>query len=103
MQDPRLEVHLHRLSPLFKAIIINDDVMYLGLYPIAATPISINGVEAQLWDYRGERARMLGYGASGSAIEREQFLAVRQWFDSVWDNVAQPDTVGPEGGAKDSS
>jgi hypothetical protein len=92
--DARFEVSLHRLSPLFKTVIINNDVMFIGIYPIAQTPVTLAGVDLQMWDYRGERVHMLGFAASGKAVEREQFVAVRQWFDSVWAHVARLPELG---------
>ncbi len=94
VDDASFDVHLHRLSPLFKTVIINNNLMFLGFYPIAQTPVTLDGHDIRMWDYRGERVHMLGASAAGSKMEHEQFMAIRRWFDSVWAHMAPPLTSG---------
>lgn len=86
--DADFTVRVHRLSPTFKMIIINRTTAFFGVYPIASTPVTIAGTSLDMWDFRGERTRMVGVQANGRAADREVFDGLQQWFESVWANVS---------------
>jgi hypothetical protein len=83
------EARVHDLAPLFKFVIINDREAFFGIYPLAETPAHIGTDTVLFWDYRGERAQMVGASSTGLAIERELLNNVRLWFNSVWESVAR--------------
>jgi hypothetical protein len=87
IDDVDLQVRIHQLSPLFKAIFVNGQVAFFGLYPIAETPVGDD--RTAVWDYRGERTRMIRVGTSGTATEKALNDSLRSWFDSVWSDIAQ--------------
>lgn len=89
IETATFEVRVHDLAPVFKFAIINDKEAFFGIYPLAETPVRIDGETVLFWDYRGERAQLVGASAAGVAIERELLNNVRLWFNSVWDSVAR--------------
>ncbi len=90
VQDAHMEIRLHRLAPLFKMIMINHRVAFFGLYPIAKTDVAFSGRLISLWDYRGERVRLIGLRTEGSILERDFFSCLKDWYGVVWNYLSQP-------------
>lgn len=86
--DASLEIRTHKLAPLFKLIIINQTRGFVAFYPISDTSVEFSGRVLHLWDYRGERARFIGFSADGRELERELLTSLNEWFKAVWDNLA---------------
>lgn len=98
VQDAHMEIRLHHLAPLFKMIIINHQLAFLGFYAIAETPVTLGDHTVCLWDYRGERTRFVGLRTDGSMLQRELFTGLNDWYHVVWDNLTQTITFS---GAKE--
>lgn len=84
-----MKIRLHRLSPLFKMIIVNGNRLFLGFYPIAETAATLEGERREFWDYRGERASFVGFSRNGTESEREIIGQMEKWFGVVWSKLAQ--------------
>jgi hypothetical protein len=90
-QQPNIEadfaVRLHRLSPLIKFVIIQDEFAYYGLYPIDRTPVMISNQQQMFLDYRGERAALIrAEPESANDTEKATNEELANWFDSVWEH-----------------
>jgi hypothetical protein len=89
------EARLHRLSPLFKFVILQEEVAYIGTYPIDRTPVLLGNREQMFYDFRGERAILARSAVNGaSAGETVTFRSLTEWFESVW-KIASPSEDGP--------
>jgi hypothetical protein len=88
INDVRIEVRKHALLPLFKCAIVNNSTAFFGLYPIDRTPGSSR--QSQMWDFKGERAPMIGAPSQGNNLEVTLYQSLRGWFDSVWRNLSKP-------------
>ncbi len=86
--DAKVEIKVHRLSPLFKMMLINNERGFFGIYPITETHVTISDQEVQLWDYRGEQAHLIGVSRSAGSAERELFQQLGNWFDRVWRDLS---------------
>lgn len=56
---------------------------------MAETPINIGGENIKVWDFRGERVKMVGLQFDGTKSEVELANEVSQWFESVWKNLSE--------------
>jgi hypothetical protein len=84
-----MEVRMHRLAPLFKMVLVNNDRLFLAFYPIAETDVLLAGETRQFWDYRGERASFIGFSRNGTDAEREMVSRMDAWFRVVWNNLSK--------------
>ncbi len=87
--DILLSIRKHKFSPLFKIIMIQPKIVFFGIYPLAETPINIGGENIKVWDFRGERVKMVGLQFDGTKSEVELANEVSQWFESVWKNLSE--------------
>lgn len=89
-QQPQIEAtfcaHQHRLAPLIKFVVVQNEFAYFGLYPIDKTPVLINNQQQMFLDYRGERAALIrAEFETANDTERAAYEELTAWFDSVWE------------------
>lgn len=85
------DVRYHRLPPVMKAYIINDELAFWGLYPIEqSTYRSPVGTDVPVYDAKGTRAAMFGVDANGDSTQALVYRNLVSWLDTVWDTVATP-------------
>jgi hypothetical protein len=92
VKDVKFEVRVHPVPPLFKFIIINNDIVFEAKYPISETLYEYEEDDGEhrvlLWEFKGERATMIPTKREGSAADRIRFHETRKWFNTMWDDVA---------------
>ena len=87
--DVSLSIRMHRFSPLFKSINVNRQILFLGFYPIAKTPVNVRGERIEVWDFRGEHTLMVGLPLTGGASETELAKEISEWFELVWKDLSE--------------
>ncbi|MBN1136882.1 MAG: hypothetical protein JXM73_09860 [Anaerolineae bacterium] len=76
-----LDMRVYSFEPVFKGILINQEIGAVGIYPLGMT--SWRGM--QVWDYLGHEASMVRVSKSdGLPSERLLFTMFTTWFDDLW-------------------
>lgn len=91
VESGRVEVRYHQMTPMLKAYVINDDLVFWGLYVIEeSTYRERTGGEIPVLDLKGTRTPLLGADARAGVQSAETVRAVSGWVESVWTLAARP-------------
>jgi len=88
--DIEFEVRLHPFEPVFKGVILNGTRAYWNLYPIMNARRLVGGKEKTIWDYYGDRTRLVQLNSNGPIAESELLSSFAGWFETVWDHFSRP-------------
>jgi hypothetical protein len=88
--DIEFEIRLHPFEPLFKGVIMSGNQAFWNLYPIMNARRQIGSEEKIIWDYYGERTRLIQLKIEGPIAERELLTSFQNWFATVWDYFSSP-------------
>jgi len=78
-----LEMRMYPVEPVFKGILINQEIGLVGVYPLGRT--SWRGME--VWDYLGHETPMVQIAKSSESVfERTSFELFSKWFNDLWNN-----------------
>lgn len=74
---------------MFKMYILNGQVTFFGLYPIAKHNVPIPGGTRDMYDLTGKDAMVFRYSRSSGEVADAQFIDQFQtWFDSIWETIS---------------
>ncbi|MQA87253.1 MAG: GntR family transcriptional regulator [Streptosporangiales bacterium] len=83
-------VRVHRLAPLFKLYVLNNEEAFFGFYPVIKHTVRIDGDSVDICDVMGKDATLFHYSVGNDETSNSpQFVEqARAWFESVWNSVA---------------
>jgi hypothetical protein len=85
------EVRMHRATQLFKVFIINESMVFFGVYPIEERSLRNSEGAGQVYDLRGFKTRMFHYRSEqGREVDRHLVYVYNEWFASMWASIATP-------------
>jgi hypothetical protein len=91
VESGNVEVRYHRMTPMLKAYVINDDLAFWGPYVIEESAyFEEDGSQTPVLDLKGTRTPLLGADASQGLQSAETVRAISSWVESVWSLAAQP-------------
>lgn len=74
---------------MFKMYILNGQVTFFGLYPIAKHNVPIPGGTRDMYDLTGKDAMVFRYSRSSGEVADAQFIDQFQTrFDSIWETIS---------------
>jgi len=88
--DINFEIRLYPFEPIFKGVIIGGNRAFWNIYSIMNARRRIGDEEKIIWDYYGERTRLIQLQADGPIAERELLSSFQGWFATVWDYFSTP-------------
>lgn len=97
------EVRYHRLPPVFKAYVINDELCFWGLYPIEESTFRAKageGGNVDVYDAKGTRAAMFGIRAGAGKTQELTYKNVVMWIETVWETIARASASGTRTGGQ---
>jgi DNA-binding transcriptional regulator YhcF (GntR family) len=91
IEQASAEVRLHRSAPLFKLYLLNDAEAFFGFYPVREHKLTIKGEPHAVFDLVGKDTTLFHHAATNDpdAMGTQYVQQAREWFDSMWDNVAR--------------
>lgn len=86
-----VEIRTHRLTPLVKVYLLNDDAVFWGLYPIEESVYQEpDESETPVLDLKGTRTPLMGAIAGRGKRDLETIRALSAWTESIWSSAARP-------------
>lgn len=84
------------LTPLAKLYLLNEREALHGFYQLVERPIVMDGEEFPIYDVLGVGATLFRYQADSDPASRASIFVTKaqQWFNSLWDYLAQDATFG---------
>lgn len=86
-----VDVRVHQMAPAFKLLVLNEDEVFFGWYPVVKRSVKLDGEEAEIFDVMGKDASLFHYTVNdGDGTSNAQFvIQAREWWESVWTSIAR--------------
>jgi DNA-binding transcriptional regulator YhcF (GntR family) len=94
VQQASVEIRVHRLAPLFKLYILNNEEAFFGFYPVREHKVTLKGEARPMYDLMGKDAALFHHTISDddTAIGSQYVEQARAWFDSIWTTISHEPT-----------
>jgi DNA-binding transcriptional regulator YhcF (GntR family) len=91
VEQASAEVRVHRSAPLFKLYVLNGSEVFFGFYPVRQHKLTIKGEAHAVYDLVGKDATLFHHaaGPDPDSLDSQYVRQAREWFDSMWENVAR--------------
>ena len=66
----RVEVRMHRASPLFKLYVLNGEEVFFGFYPVVERTVAIKGEPMAIYDLLGKDVQLFPYTGHRRRVSR---------------------------------
>ena len=87
-----VETRTHQLAPLFKAVILNREELFIGFYPVVRRQVKLHDKPHDIYDLMGKDVTLFHHAttdddtSTGSLYVEE----IQSWFETIWTTIAQP-------------
>lgn len=90
VQQASVQVRVHRLAPLFKLYILNNEEAFFGFYPVREHKVILQGEARPIYDVMGKDAVLFHHtiGDDATSIGSQYVEEARGWFESIWNTVS---------------
>ena len=94
VQQASVEIRVHRLAPLFKLYILNNEEAFFGFYPVREHKVTLKSEARPMYDLLGKDAVLFHHTISDddTAIGSQYVEQARAWFDSIWTTISHQPT-----------
>lgn len=90
IESGEIEIRFHRMTPLVKVYLLNDDVAFWGPYPIESSTFeTTDAALVEFYDFKGRRSTLFGATLADRGNDDAQTVkALQTWVNNVWETVA---------------